>query len=457
LSLINSGNGIIGIDYGEMSKARSHLKKARDASTELNRRINSAINKLQVNQGSSRIKMATDQLRAYSRQITRMQSEMDKEINKMDRAVRRFKEVDSACAARIRAIGEDESDKKESFFEEVEDKVKGVIGFGEEELESAKNKIKGEWEEYKEDDPIGAGKILGTYDFAKDIIIGPVRIVDEKVKEFSSDPVGTIKRWAPYIWKFKTGDFIGIAVSYVTSHAEIKNVPKVIMNNIVNEFDEKFVKGDMLTKSRYITNLRLNIASLFVGGGELKAASEIGDIDKLGEVSEVTNVGDEINNIDKIDAGGSNAEISQSKIDEILSMERGTRPDPFTYLSKEYIANHLAEFDGGVTKITANPPSGVVGPPGGTFVMPKSVADALITQSGGDVAKLEELLSLEPGTLGSNPVRVDIESPEGLRMPSGNEFGANSQWIPGGYTGGRITEATIDPAVPGTYTVTPIK
>ena len=88
--------------------------------------------------------------------------------------------------------------------------------------------------------------------------------------------------------------------------------------------------------------------------------------------------------------------------------------------------------------------------------MPKSVADKLIKEANGDVKVLERLLSLEPGTLGANPVRVDISSPSGLRIPSGNELGANSQWIPGGATAGGIPEATIDPAPPGTYVTTPI-
>ncbi|WP_232695997.1 hypothetical protein [Brevibacillus daliensis] len=44
----------------------------------------------------------------------------------------------------------------------------------------------------------------------------------------------------------------------------------------------------------------------------------------------------------------------------------------------------------------------------------------------------------------SSPVRVNIPKPTGLRMPDGNEVAANSQWIPGGYTGGGIPEATID-------------
>mgnify|MGYP002651150812 CR=1 FL=1 len=33
---------------------------------------------------------------------------------------------------------------------------------------------------------------------------------------------------------------------------------------------------------------------------------------------------------------------------------------------------------------------------------------------------------------------------DGLRMPSGNELGANDQWVPGGFTSGGVPEATID-------------
>ena len=66
--------------------------------------------------------------------------------------------------------------------------------------------------------------------------------------------------------------------------------------------------------------------------------------------------------------------------------------------------------------------------------MPKLVADNLISRTGGNIQKLEQFLSLEPGTLGSFPVRIDIPNPSGLRMPSGNELGANSQWRPGGFT-----------------------
>ena len=148
--------------------------------------------------------------------------------------------------------------------------------------------------------------------------------------------------------------------------------------------------------------------------------------------------------------------LDQITIDGILSTGKGLRPDPATYLSRDFINSHLAQFDSGVTKLSSSAPSGVVGPPGGTFVIPKSLADSLITQSGGNVTELERLLSLKSGTLGTNPVRIDIPSPKGLRIPSGNELGANKQWLPGGFTGGGIPEAIINPAKLGTYTVNPI-
>ena len=33
---------------------------------------------------------------------------------------------------------------------------------------------------------------------------------------------------------------------------------------------------------------------------------------------------------------------------------------------------------------------------------------------------------------------------KGLKMPSGNEKGANPLWVPGGRTGGGVSEAVVD-------------
>lgn len=148
--------------------------------------------------------------------------------------------------------------------------------------------------------------------------------------------------------------------------------------------------------------------------------------------------------------------VDEKKISEILSTPKGSRPDPTTYLSKEYIDSHLSHFQDGVTKIKSKAPVDTEGVGLGTFVMPKSVADDVIAQAGGDVSKLEELLGLNPGDLGTNPVRVDIPNPQNIRIPSGNEAGAwPGYWTPGGYTKpGGVMEAVIDPVPKTEYIVT---
>jgi hypothetical protein len=82
-----------------------------------------------------------------------------------------------------------------------------------------------------------------------------------------------------------------------------------------------------------------------------------------------------------------------------------------------------------------------------SFVMPKSEADALLARTNGDPRLMEEALGLPKGFLENNPlVRIDIPKPDdfGLRIPSGNEAGANDQWLPGGKLPTGANEAVID-------------
>jgi len=143
-------------------------------------------------------------------------------------------------------------------------------------------------------------------------------------------------------------------------------------------------------------------------------------------------------------------------LDRVVKTPKGSRPAPSQYLSDDYIASHLARFDDGAVKVVAASPTGAVGPPQGTYVLPKTYVQDMIQQSGGSVARLEELLSLDKGSLGSDPMLVEVKNLEGLRMPSGNEPGANLQWLPAGYTGGGVPEAVVDQIQPGNYVVTPI-
>jgi len=74
---------------------------------------------------------------------------------------------------------------------------------------------------------------------------------------------------------------------------------------------------------------------------------------------------------------------------------------------------------------------------------------------------LEKALGLPAGTLENNPlVRVDIPNPRdaNLRVPSGNEAGANDQWLPGGKLPTGNSEAVVDAgSLPESgYSTTPV-
>ncbi|MGW6374977.1 putative T7SS-secreted protein [Rhodococcus sp. NPDC055112] len=145
-----------------------------------------------------------------------------------------------------------------------------------------------------------------------------------------------------------------------------------------------------------------------------------------------------------------NEVLTQEVHDRIVDLEKGERPDPSEYLSPDYIEHHLAQFDDGATRfVTENnlEKYGIAQRDGTAFVMPNAEADALIGTSGGDPRALEDALGLPEGFLDSNQlVRVDIADPGELnvRVPSGNEAGANELWIPGGKLPNGNLEAVID-------------
>lgn len=176
-----------------------------------------------------------------------------------------------------------------------------------------------------------------------------------------------------------------------------------------------------------------------------------------GAADDVAKVADAPEGGNGVKVKGSEVEsLSQSKIDEILSIKKGDRPDPSTYLSKEYMDAHAKLFDGGAVRIQPSAPTGTIGRTE-TWVLPKSTADEALARAGGDIRKLEELLGFDKGYLGDSPVLVDIPNPTGYRIPNGNEFGANHHWRPGGLTyPGNLPEAVINPVPDGHYTVKPI-
>jgi hypothetical protein len=154
---------------------------------------------------------------------------------------------------------------------------------------------------------------------------------------------------------------------------------------------------------------------------------------------------------------GLNFELTQAQIEDIIKTPKGSRPNPLSYLSQDYIDTHLGQFDDGISVIQTewaysrySETNGFVGVPDDNtlFVMPKSYCDEVVLKANGNVSIIETELGFPKGYFsdGGGLVRIDVEDISGLniRMPSGNETGANSLWMPGGKTSGGVPEAITD-------------
>ena len=150
------------------------------------------------------------------------------------------------------------------------------------------------------------------------------------------------------------------------------------------------------------------------------------------------------------------APLTPEKIQEILAIPKGERPDPATYLDKKYMERHLKQFREGVSFVMGLDNyvmyvlarKSIGREDNSCFVMPKSVCDEIAKASKGKIAVYEQALGFEPGYFRGHGglVRIDVIDVADLhiRIPSGNEAGANSWWVPGGYTSGGVPEAVSD-------------
>lgn len=134
---------------------------------------------------------------------------------------------------------------------------------------------------------------------------------------------------------------------------------------------------------------------------------------------------------------------------DIVAMPKLGRPDPSVYLSQAEIDAHLSLFNRGAVRVTPTVSISKYGTagPDGAFVIPKSELARIMQETGGDAAKIERALGLNAGDLTSGQVSILEIAPErfvNLRVPSGNEGGANANWLPGGYTSGGVPEAVMD-------------
>ena len=112
----------------------------------------------------------------------------------------------------------------------------------------------------------------------------------------------------------------------------------------------------------------------------------------------------------------------------------------------------LDDFAKGASKLMSSkqlakyPGSKFLGNPKETFIAPFEQIDELLS-SGKSREEIAEILGItDPSFLEGDLIRVDIkpEAMNNLRLPTGNEAGANSEFILGGETSGGVSEAIID-------------
>ena len=144
----------------------------------------------------------------------------------------------------------------------------------------------------------------------------------------------------------------------------------------------------------------------------------------------------------------------------ILMIPKGKRPAPETYLKRRYIRRHLKNFKAGASCIVSKElleryhGDSIGKADNSQFIMMKSEMDSVLMRSHGDLSRIEHELGIPAGAWKHRVlVRIDIPKPKKLklRMPSGNEIGANALWLPGGLLPTGYKEAVIDRIPKGKY------
>lgn len=150
---------------------------------------------------------------------------------------------------------------------------------------------------------------------------------------------------------------------------------------------------------------------------------------------------------------------------KVLDIAKGQRPDPSVYLDERYINYHLAQFAGGAAYLVTKKAlddygRDTLGYPDNTqFVMSKKEMEAMLVKTNKDISKIEKELGIPTDSWkGKEMVKIEIPNPKELnvRLPSGNEMGANSLWLPGGQLPTGYSEAVVNKIPKGKYTETPL-
>lgn len=128
-------------------------------------------------------------------------------------------------------------------------------------------------------------------------------------------------------------------------------------------------------------------------------------------------------------------------VGELRSLYKGAKlaSNPFSMGGTKLVSSEmLAQF----------PASTTIGNPLETFIAPTPEIDALLSQGLSRIKIAEKLGIKDPAFLKGDLIRVDLNSKAlkdlNIRLPTGNEVGANSLFVPGGKTVGGVTEGVVN-------------
>ncbi len=159
-------------------------------------------------------------------------------------------------------------------------------------------------------------------------------------------------------------------------------------------------------------------------------------------------------------SNSSEAASAYQNVKAVDEMVKGNRPNPSTYLPPSYVDTHLQKFAGGGAYLVPEDILDTYGrdllgcPDNSQFIMSKVEMDDLLSTANGDIDYIEKELGIPGGSWkGRKLKRIDIPDTKSLdlRMATGNEFGANEEWLAGGHLPTGYSEAAVNQIPKGKY------
>lgn len=136
------------------------------------------------------------------------------------------------------------------------------------------------------------------------------------------------------------------------------------------------------------------------------------------------------------------------------------KPRPNEYLGKKTLDLHKAQFENGggwLAPKWALDKFGreKLGRADGQFIMTGDELNQVLVETQGNIQEIEKKLGIPCGAWDKVMVKIEVNKESlqktNLRMPSGNEAGANEHWLPGGKLPSGRTEGVIDAVPKGDY------